>query len=276
MSTPPAPLASDPSGEKPIIGPGYYAKYNPKTKRWDAAAYDPPSPWQVAVALYYRLASPSATAAVHGAEVRAFSPGNPAARGLSRPQAPLTSTAAGFGGFVGEFFWGAPQALAYLTGCPWQESPFGDNENADNALGAALMVVDPALGLRSGLRLGGRLAANATRSIGDDVARLGWRLGDDITAPTRGGGKPAWSTVRSRYWKNAAARALDGEHTADNLTRMSAGRPPLHPVIGVPMELHHATPRFKGGSDAFDNLRALWPWDHAAVDPFRFYNGQVP
>lgn len=85
-----------------------------------------------------------------------------------------------------------------------------------------------------------------------------------------------WSTVRGRYWKNAAASAADGEYSAANLGRMKRGLAPLHDELGVPMELNHIVPRYLGGSNAFENLQPLWPWEHAAIDPFRFYIGQTP
>jgi RHS repeat-associated protein len=38
-------LSRDPSGEKPIVGDGYYARYNPKTKSWDAVRHGCKEPW---------------------------------------------------------------------------------------------------------------------------------------------------------------------------------------------------------------------------------------
>ena len=50
----------------------------------------------------------------------------------------------------------------------------------------------------------------------------------------------------------------------------------MHDEIGVPMELHHTNGR--GGLDPhnIDNLQELWPWEHADVDPFRYYNRPRP
>ena len=42
------------------------------------------------------------------------------------------------------------------------------------------------------------------------------------------------------------------------------------------MELNHITPRYLGGGNNIENLEALWPWEHAAADPFRFYSGRTP
>lgn len=101
-------------------------------------------------------------------------------------------------------------------------------------------------------------------------------IGDSIENLTKAGNSPAWSTVRARYWKNAANDALEGEYSASNLARMQAGKPPLHDELGVPMELNHIIPRSQGGGHTLDNLEPLWPWEHAAVDPYRFYTGPTP
>lgn len=39
-------LASDPDGRRPIIGDGFIAKYNPKTKGWDAEPFGRKEPWK--------------------------------------------------------------------------------------------------------------------------------------------------------------------------------------------------------------------------------------
>ncbi len=109
-----------------------------------------------------------------------------------------------------------------------------------------------------------------------DTAATGWRVGDPIENLTRAGNSPSWSTVRARYWKNAANDALEGEYSASNLARMEAGKPPLQDELGVPKELNHIVPRWQGGGHTLDNLEPLWPWEHAAVDPFRFYTGPTP
>lgn len=51
---------------------------------------------------------------------------------------------------------------------------------------------------------------------------------------------------------------------------------PIHPSLGVSMELNHINPRHAGGGNNIENLEMLWPWQHAAVDPFRFYTGPMP
>lgn len=81
---------------------------------------------------------------------------------------------------------------------------------------------------------------------------------------------------RARYWKNAANDAVEGEHTPSNLARMRRGNPPLHAKLKVPMELKHKVPRWQGGGHTLDNLEPLWPWEHDAVDEFRYYTGPRP
>jgi hypothetical protein len=103
-----------------------------------------------------------------------------------------------------------------------------------------------------------------------------WRLGKPIDGLTRAGNKPSWSTVRARYWKNAANDALDGEYSDANLARMRRGLAPQHDELGVSMELNHIQPRHLGGGNNVQNLESLWPWEHAAVDRFRFYTGPMP
>jgi RHS repeat-associated protein len=107
-------------------------------------------------------------------------------------------------------------------------------------------------------------------------ASTGWKAGDSITALTRAGNEPAWSTVRGRYWKNAADAALDGEFSSSNLSRMARGLAPLNDDFGVSMELNHVVPRYMGGGHEITNLEPLWPWEHAAVDAHRFYTGPRP
>jgi RHS repeat-associated protein len=107
----------------------------------------------------------------------------------------------------------------------------------------------------------------------DSAATAEGRL---ITAPTRGGRLPAWSTIRARYWKYMASLVNDAMYSLENLGRMRTGLAPQHEVLGVSRELHHIVPRSAGGTDDIENLQALWPWEHSAVDPFRHYNGPTP
>jgi len=118
--------------------------------------------------------------------------------------------------------------------------------------------------------------AKTTDNIVDSAkaAKKGWNVGDDITTLTKAGNEPTWSTVRSRYWKNEEFYNGSGYNDIDRL-RMKQGKPPLvkYPENGkfYPMELHHKKPRRDGGSNAFDNLEPLSPWDHDAKDPFRHF-----
>ena len=57
---------------------------------------------------------------------------------------------------------------------------------------------------------------------------------------------------------------------------MAGGQGPRHPTIDVTMELDHIVPQRSGGSHAPFNLREVWPWEHADIDPFRHYNGPRP
>ena len=104
-----------------------------------------------------------------------------------------------------------------------------------------------------------------------DVAKVGWKVGDDISKLTRAGNVPSWSTVRQRYWKNEALTNYK-EYSPEDLLRMSQGRAPLalNPNNGkmYPMELHH--PNGRKGSDLF-NFIQVTPWKHAEIDKYRHF-----
>ena len=59
-----------------------------------------------------------------------------------------------------------------------------------------------------------------------DVAKVGWKVGDNISNLTRAGNVPSWSTVRQRYWKNEALTNYK-EYSPEDLLRMSQGRAPI-------------------------------------------------
>ena len=103
-------------------------------------------------------------------------------------------------------------------------------------------------------------------------AKKGWEIGDDITNLTKAGRKPSWSTVRNRYWKNEAFYN-SANYSQGDLIRMRKGLAPQMKIDGrmYSKELHHKIPRHIGGSDAYSNLLPVWPWEHAMIDPFRFY-----
>ncbi|MDR6234572.1 hypothetical protein [Pseudomonas oryzihabitans] len=96
-------------------------------------------------------------------------------------------------------------------------------------------------------------------------------MGDDVYANTAKGNEPAWSTVRSRFWKNeAAAPGAAEKYGSENITRMSGGSAPQRynaDKCGLEsMELsHEPIPARDGGKEFVPR----WPQDHAAVDPFR-------
>ena len=104
-----------------------------------------------------------------------------------------------------------------------------------------------------------------------DVAKVGWKVGDDISKLTRAGNVPSWSTVRQRYWKNEALTNFKA-YSPENLLRMSQGRAPLtlNTINGkmYPMELHH--PNGRKGSDLF-NFIQVTPWKHAEIDKYRHF-----
>jgi RHS repeat-associated protein len=103
----------------------------------------------------------------------------------------------------------------------------------------------------------------------------GWSLGDPVDALTRAGSNPDWSTVRSRYWKNEALKN-PGKYSQSNLERMQKGLAPRHAVYGVSKELHHTKGRDIPNPHNAKNLKPLWPWQHAKVDPSRTYTGPQP
>jgi RHS repeat-associated protein len=139
----------------------------------------------------------------------------------------------------------------------------------------SLVLLAPEVGVGD-IIANGTADAVGSAAAAEETASAGWSLGHPIDALTRAGNDPAWSTVRGRYWKNAAADSLDGEYSASNLARMQTGRAPLDEATGQSMELHHIVPQSQGGGNALSNLQPLWPWEHAEVDPYRNYNGPVP
>ena len=93
---------------------------------------------------------------------------------------------------------------------------------------------------------------------------------------TKAGNEPSWNTVRTRYWKNEAYYNPDG-YTMENLALMQKGRAPHYDnIIDVPMELHHINGRNVPNANNIDNLMPVWPWEHAEIDPHRYYTGPRP
>ena len=98
-----------------------------------------------------------------------------------------------------------------------------------------------------------------------------WKVGDSITKKTKNG-KPSWSTVRARYWKNEAAKN-GHKYSSRNLERMRKGKAPqrFNNKTGKyeSRELHHKIPRRCGGSNSKRNLKQVWPEEHASIDRYR-------
>jgi RHS repeat-associated protein len=94
-------------------------------------------------------------------------------------------------------------------------------------------------------------------------------------------GLKCWSTARKKFWKNEA-KINPHKYSQNNLNRMMKGKAPqlqvrvisrrtgLPEIRNVSMELHHRKISQRVGGENvhhFDNLDALRPWEHEAVDP---------
>ena len=111
-------------------------------------------------------------------------------------------------------------------------------------------------------------AASLAMEVGDttvDGVKIGWKVGDDITALTKAGNSPSWSTLRNRYWKNKAFYFPE-EFLDDsvNLERMQKGLAPI--IKGEKMELHHLLRR--EGVNIYMFMEVT-PAQHAIIDRFR-------
>ncbi|MBO6119574.1 MAG: hypothetical protein J6P02_03845 [Lachnospiraceae bacterium] len=98
----------------------------------------------------------------------------------------------------------------------------------------------------------------------------GWKVGDPVDAPTRNGNYPSWNTVKSRFWKNEAFNN-PADYTQYNLDLMKKGLAPRDEIYNVPMEIHHINGRNIPNPHNIENLEKLWPWEHAAKDPYRYW-----
>lgn len=109
-------------------------------------------------------------------------------------------------------------------------------------------------------------AAEITEAVSD--VKKGWKVGDDITALTRAGNTPSWSTLRARYWKNKAHYFEDNFSYSD-IQRMKQGLAPQIVENGKTssMELHHILGRT---GDNFYLFFEISPQGHAIVDKFRY------
>jgi RHS repeat-associated protein len=102
-----------------------------------------------------------------------------------------------------------------------------------------------------------RLAAEEAESHGAGAA-----LGPDdepIDAPINGQ-YPSWTTVKKRLFQ----KHFGSEET------------PRHPELDVPLEVHHRNGRAGPRPHREEGLQMVWPWEHADIDPHRYYNGPRP
>ena len=91
------------------------------------------------------------------------------------------------------------------------------------------------------------------------------------------GNYPSWSTVKSRYWKNEAYNNPT-DYLQSDLELMKKGLAPRSNKFGidVPKEIHHINGRNIPNPHNQDNLLPVWPWEHADIDPYRYYTGERP
>ena len=84
------------------------------------------------------------------------------------------------------------------------------------------------------ITIGERLSVKTSygKSSPNSTKPRGWKVGDPIDNLTRAGKEPAWSTVRSRYWKNEAYYN-SGNYSEANLARMKKGKAPIDIETGA-------------------------------------------
>ena len=126
---------------------------------------------------------------------------------------------------TGELFWDILDVfMAALSWDDFLESPSLVNLGWAALDTLALMPGVPSSGYaRRGVEVVSSIShANKAK----DVAKVGWKVGDDISNLTRAGNVPSWSTVRQRYWKNEALTNYK-EYSPEDLLRMSQGRAPI-------------------------------------------------
>jgi hypothetical protein len=97
------------------------------------------------------------------------------------------------------------------------------------------------------------------------------RLTGPITGP-RGGS--SWPTVKRTYW---AEKGCEGQApTRWVRVRYTSGRYKGRTMtIQETKELHHKVARRDGGGNTWENLKEVWPAEHAAIDPHRRLNYEV-
>ncbi len=164
-----------------------------------------------------------------------------------------------------------PPSIGPLA-CPANVTTYDYDTHSELGTTGTTTIHDPKVNVRvaeTGAE-GASLSARASRVAANAGTRLGWSTGDDIYSLTKAGNKPAWSTVRGRFWKNEASSPQYGSWTDDQLARMRTGRAPqrYNPDKGgmESMDLSHEPIPFRDGGTS---VIPRWPQDHAAVDPFR-------
>lgn len=140
-------------------------------------------------------------------------------------------------------------------------------KNGDNILDAADAAKD--LKKASNIADAGK---DSSKALTKAKKAKGWHVGDPIDAPTRAGTSPKWSTVRQRYWKNEAHYRPE-QFNKSNLARTKRGLAPqqINTRTGrlESMELHHVKPQRDNGPNTYNNLRKVWPDEHAEIDSYR-------
>lgn len=129
--------------------------------------------------------------------------------------------------------------------------------------GDALMMAGgyegPGGELSEGTSLAGKTAVSAERAAVEEISNI-----PNITYATKSGKYPSWETVKARYWK-----LMNKGKVPTGTARVKILKTQTIEEIEVSKELHHINGR--GGADPhnFNNLEALWPWEHQAIDPSR-------
>ena len=88
--------------------------------------------------------------------------------------------------------------------------------------------------------------------------------------------------LESRFASIETIKAGDQVWTDWDMERMKQGKAPQRRRNGKweSKELHHKIPRRKGESNAKQNLKEVWPDEHAQIDPYRhvrsfLYNSNI-
>jgi RHS repeat-associated protein len=96
------------------------------------------------------------------------------------------------------------------------------------------------------------------------LSKIGKGVKPSISFLTKAGKYPSWSTVQQRYWKLMNNGRIP---TGTAQVRMRATGEIKN--IKVSKELHHIDGRAGADPHNINNLKEVWPWEHAAIDPSR-------